>query len=66
MLMLCDFLLVTAYAKQLRLPAGNWTDFWSGERFEGPAAMPVKTTGEHGGALLVKSGAMIPRVLVLE
>jgi len=58
--MLGDFLLVTAYTKQLRLPAGSWTDFWSGERFEGPAVLPVKITGEHGGALLVKSGAIIP------
>ena len=58
--MLGDFLLVTAYAKQLRLPAGSWTDFWTGERFEGPASMPVRITGEHGGALLVKSGAIIP------
>ena len=58
--MLGDFLLVSAYTKRIRLPAGTWTDFWTGERFDGPAALPVKITPEHGGALLVKSGAIIP------
>jgi len=58
--MLGDFLLVSAYSKKIRLPAGTWTDYWSGETFEGPAVLPVKVTDEHGGALLVKSGAIIP------
>ena len=58
--MLGDFLLVSAYTKQVRLPAGSWVDFWTGARFEGPAVLPVKTTDGHGGALLVKSGAIIP------
>lgn len=58
--MLGDFLLVSAYTKQLRLPAGSWIDFWTGERFEGPAVMPVKIADGHGGALMVKSGAIIP------
>lgn len=58
--MLGDFLLVSAFAKELRLPAGRWTDFWTGAKVEGPAALPVKATDEHGGALLVKAGAIIP------
>ena len=58
--LLGDFLLVSAYTKQLRLPAGSWTDFWTGERFEGPAVIPVKIGDGHGGALMVKSGAIIP------
>jgi len=58
--MLGDFLLVSAYSKTVRLPAGLWIDYWSGETFEGPAVLPVKVTNEHGGALLVKSGAIIP------
>lgn len=58
--MLGDFLLVSAYSKEIRLPAGTWTDFWSGERFEGPGTMPVKVTDERGGALLVKRGAILP------
>ncbi len=58
--MLGDFLLVSAYTKELRLPAGRWTDFWTGEKVEGPAALPVKVTEKRGGALLVKAGAIIP------
>ena len=58
--LLGDFLLVTAYTQQLRLPAGTWTDFWSGERSDGPMVRPVKPTAGHGGALMVKSGAIIP------
>jgi len=58
--MLGDFLLVSAYSKQLRLPAGNWIDFWSGEKLTGPSILPVKVTDERGGSLLVKSGAIIP------
>lgn len=58
--LLGDFLLVTAYTPQLRLPAGSWTDFWTGERSDGPVVRPVKPTAGHGGALMVKSGAIIP------
>lgn len=58
--MLGDFLLVSAYTKQLRLPAGVWTDFWTGQTVEGPATLPVKVSDGHGGALLVKAGAIIP------
>lgn len=58
--LLGDFLLVSAYTKQLRLPPGGWTDYWTGERFEGPAVLPVKVGNGHGGALMVKDGALIP------
>ena len=58
--MLGDFLLVSAYTKELRVPAGRWTDFWTGETVDGPAALPVKVTEKRGGALLVKAGAIIP------
>jgi alpha-glucosidase (family GH31 glycosyl hydrolase) len=58
--MLGDFLLVSAYAKQLRLPPGVWTDFWTGQRVQGPSVLPVKVGDGHGGALLVKEGAILP------
>lgn len=58
--MLGDFLLVSAYTRTVQLPPGRWTDFWTGEAMEGPAVRPVKVTAEHGGALLVKAGAIIP------
>lgn len=58
--MLGDNLLVSAFAKEVRLPAGQWTDFFTGKRFTGPATLPVTLTPTQGGALLVKHGAIIP------
>ena len=58
--MLGDFLLVSAFAREVRLPAGSWFDFWSGKKTEGPATLPVAVTKTQGGALLVKAGAIIP------
>jgi alpha-glucosidase len=58
--MLGDCLLVSAFSRQVRLPPGEWTDFWSGKRTSGPATLPVEITPTRGGALMVKSGAMIP------
>jgi len=58
--MLGDFFLVSVFSKEVRLPKGAWFDFWSGKRIEGPATLPVEVTPARGGALLVKSGAIIP------
>ena len=58
--MLGDFLLVSAFSKELRLPPGEWIDFWSGERVTGPATLPIEITPSRGGALMVKSGAILP------
>ena len=58
--MLGDSLLVSAFSKQLRLPPGEWIDFWSGERTTGPVTVPIRITPNRGGALMVKSGAIIP------
>ncbi len=58
--MLGDFLLVSAFTKEVRIPEGEWIDFWSGKPNKGPAKIPVQITQKQGGALLVKSGAIIP------
>ena len=58
--LLGDFLLVSAFAREVRLPAGKWIDFWSGKQTDGPATLPVEVTDMRGGALLVKAGAIIP------
>ena len=58
--MLGDFLLVSVFSDQVRLPEGAWIDFWSGRRTEGPATIPVETTATQGGALMIKSGAILP------
>lgn len=58
--MLGDFLLVSAFSKEVRLPAGVWIDFWSGDHVKGPATIPVRITPDRGGSLFVKGGAIIP------
>lgn len=58
--MLGEFLLVSVFSKEVRLPEGDWIDFWSGKRMSGPATRPVEITATRGGSLLVKSGAIIP------
>lgn len=58
--MLGDAFLVSAFSEEISIPEGNWIDFWSGERFNGPLTMPVVKTAKQGGALMVKSGAIIP------
>ncbi len=58
--MLGDFLLVSVFSKEVRLPKGIWTDYWTGKQTTGPATLPVETTPSRGGALLIKSGAIIP------
>lgn len=58
--MLGDFLLVSVFSDKVRLPEGTWIDFWSGKSTNGPAMLPVQITQKQGGALMVKSGAIIP------
>ena len=58
--MLGDFLLVSAFSKEVRLPEGEWLDFFTGKKTSGPATLPVVVTPECGGALMVKRGAIIP------
>lgn len=58
--MLGPDLLISAFARTVRLPAGEWYDFWTGDRLAGGREIPVKTDALHGGALLVRAGAVIP------
>ncbi len=58
--MLGDFFLVSVFSNQVRVPPGEWIDFWSGRRIQGPAEIPVEIAPHRGGALLVKSGAIVP------
>ena len=58
--MLGDALLVTAFATELKLPEGEWLDFWTGRRLVGPAVIPAEYPANRGGCLLLKAGAIIP------
>ncbi|MDF2719952.1 MAG: xylS, partial [Paenibacillus sp.] len=58
--MLGDYLLVAAFTNDVHLPEGVWIDYWSGERFVGPADMKANVPDNRGGPLFVKAGAIIP------
>ncbi len=58
--MLGDNLLVSAFAKTVMVPPGVWHDWRTGAKVTGPVELPVEKTPEWGGALYVKSGAIIP------
>ncbi|MCE5217904.1 DUF5110 domain-containing protein [bacterium] len=55
-----DAFLTAAFAETIHLPAGNWIDFWTGERLRGPIDLPVEFPEDRGGPLYVRSGAIIP------
>ncbi len=58
--MLGDFLLVSAFSKEVRVPEGQWIDYFTGKAVQGPATVPAVFAPESGGALLLKRGAIIP------
>ena len=58
--MLGDALLVTAFADELKLPEGEWLDYWTEKRLVGPAVLPATFPENRGGCLLLKPGAIVP------
>jgi alpha-D-xyloside xylohydrolase len=53
-------------ARQVYLPSGaNWTDFWSGEQYEGGQAIQISAPIDHI-PLLVKQGSIIPMGPVIQ
>ncbi|MCI8388821.1 MAG: DUF5110 domain-containing protein [Clostridiales bacterium] len=56
-----DALMVTAYTDKVHLPAGRWTDAWTGEEYTGPCDIDPYTPPENrGGGLFIRGGAIIP------
>lgn len=60
--MLGDYLLVSCFTDELYLPEGNWIDYFTGQRYEGPVEMKYEFPEGKGGGLFVKDGAIIPTV----
>lgn len=59
--MLGDSLLVTAYTDSVHLPAGCWTDAWTGETHVGPCDLAdYQPPVGRGGGLFIREGAVIP------
>lgn len=55
-----DAFLVGAFTRDIELPTGQWIDYWSGARIQGPQAIACAVPDNRGGPLLVHGGAIIP------
>lgn len=53
-------LLVGAFTRRVYLPAGEWTNVWTGERHAGPGWCEPTVPADRGGPLLAKAGAIVP------
>ncbi|MCE5219077.1 DUF5110 domain-containing protein [bacterium] len=58
--MLGEWLLTCAFTDTIYLPAGKWTDYWTGEIHEGPQELRYEPPADRGGPLFVKAGALLP------
>ena len=55
-----DNLLVGAFAGQIYLPEGRWTDFWTGRTYGGNQEISDGYPADRGGYLFIRQGAIIP------
>ena len=55
-----DFLLVGVFSDSIYLPKGTWTDYWTGDKFQGGKTVHCKIPANRGGPLFIKGGAIIP------
>ena len=58
--MLGDELLVTTFERDIYLPEGDWTDYWTGVHYHGPCEMAYDPPDNRGGGLFVRPGAILP------
>jgi alpha-glucosidase (family GH31 glycosyl hydrolase) len=58
--MLGDSLLVAAFTDHVRLPAGRWINYWTGEEHIGPMEMTCTYPANRAGPLFIKAGAILP------
>jgi alpha-D-xyloside xylohydrolase len=64
--MLGPSLLVGAFTSRVYLPAGEWLDFWTGQRRTGPAWVEPPLPPNRGGPLFVPAGAVVPMGKVMD
>jgi alpha-glucosidase (family GH31 glycosyl hydrolase) len=56
-----DSMLVGAFSDTVYLPRGyKWIDYWTGKSYEGGQTVSLDLPSDRGGALFIKSGAIIP------
>jgi alpha-glucosidase (family GH31 glycosyl hydrolase) len=53
-------LMVGIYANEIYFPAGQWKDYWTGEVISGLQEKDISWPADRGGALYIRSGAIIP------
>ena len=53
-------LLVSAFTEKVYLPAGEWVDYWTGERHAGPKWLEYAPPAGRGGGLFARAGALLP------
>lgn len=52
--------MVGIYKKDIYFPEGKWKDYWTGEITNGSVEKHVPWPDDRGGALYIRSGAVIP------
>ncbi len=61
-----DNLLVGFYTNEIYLPKGKWIDYWTGKIYRGGQNIFYSIPENRGGALFIKSGAIIPFQLPMQ
>lgn len=52
-------LLVGVFSDSIYLPKGNWTNYWTGEKYIGEKTIHCKIPDTRGGLLFIRGGAII-------
>jgi alpha-glucosidase (family GH31 glycosyl hydrolase) len=56
--------LTSAFVDSIYLPAGRWTDYWTGTEHQGPLTLPCAPGRDlpqgRGGPLYVRAGSIVP------
>mgnify|MGYP000449569687 CR=1 FL=1 len=53
-------LMVVAFADKAYFPAGQWVDYWTGERVDGNGWQDISWADDRAGGLFLREGAIIP------
>jgi alpha-glucosidase (family GH31 glycosyl hydrolase) len=53
-------LLVSVFSDSIYLPRGTWTNYWTGEKYEGGKTVHCIVPENRGGLLFIRGGAIIP------
>ena len=60
--MLGEYFFVGAFDMKIRLPRGEWYDYFTGKKYTGGEEFTYEPPAEWSGALFIKAGAIIPKM----